>query len=194
MPTRRRDHAADTNTPVIGELQAKLEQLEAAAAESESLRARTSQLESELEETNGKYMRLAADFENYKKRARQEQLEAIQFGSRELVLKLLPVVDDFHRVLDHAPEGADPNWLKGLELAIQKLEEVLALQGVTPIEAVGEPFDPAFHEAIGLEESEDHPEDTVITELRRGYRLHDRVLRPALVKVARPPALPRAEP
>src|SRR5918912_3046046 len=180
MPTRRRDHAAETDTPVIGELQAKLEQLEAAAAESESLRARVSQLESEGAETNSKYMRLAADFENYKKRARQEQLEAIQFGSRELVLKLLPVVDDFHRVLDHAPEGADPNWLKGLELAIQKLEEVLALQGVTPIEAVGEPFDPAFHEAIGLEESEDHPEDTVITELRRGYRLHDRVLRPAL--------------
>src|SRR5947209_14440400 len=153
MPPRRRFETEGTQPPVIGELQSRLQELEARAAEGEELRARLDQLQGEAEEAAGRHLRLAADFENYKKRARQEQLEAIQFGSRELVMRLLPVVDDFHRVLEHVPDGADPSWLKGLELALMKLEEVLALQGVTPIEAVGERFDPAFHEAIGAEES-----------------------------------------
>jgi molecular chaperone GrpE len=79
----------------------------------------------------------------------------------------------------------DEGWRKGLELAVQHLEGLLQGQGVEYIEAVGSPFDPAFHEAIGTEDSDEHPEDTVIAELRRGYRLGDKVLRPALVKVSR---------
>ncbi|HSR21981.1 MAG TPA: nucleotide exchange factor GrpE, partial [Candidatus Eisenbacteria bacterium] len=78
--------------------------------------------------------------------------------------------------------------LKGVRLTFQKLDEVLASVGVERVEALGVPFDPKLHEAVGSEETAKHPEDTVVAELRAGYRMHDRVLRPALVKVARPPA------
>ncbi|HET7418920.1 MAG TPA: nucleotide exchange factor GrpE [Candidatus Dormibacteraeota bacterium] len=146
------------------------------------------ELESELAETRSRHLRLAADFENYKKRARQEQADTMQHASAELIGRLLPVLDDLNNVLDHLPEGVDDSWAKGLELSVRKLEEALGTHGLQPIEAVGARFDPKQHEAVGHEESTDHPEDTVVSELRRGYRLRDRVVRPALVKVARPPA------
>ena len=159
-------------------------------AEQPDLTARLGELESELAETRDRHLRLAADFDNFRKRARQEQLDTVQYASGALVERLLPIVDDLQRVLEHAPVEADRSWLKGLELTVQKLETVLAEQGVTPIETVGEAFDPKLHEAIGTVESEEHPEDTVLAELRRGYRHHDRVVRPALVKVARQPLPP----
>ncbi|HEY8797041.1 MAG TPA: nucleotide exchange factor GrpE, partial [Candidatus Dormibacteraeota bacterium] len=102
-------------------------------------------------------------------------------------------LDDLHKALDHKPEGIDEAWARGLELSVRKLEEALRAHGLEAIDAVGKPFDPAVHEAIGHEESAEHPEDTVVQELRRGYRIRDRVVRPALVKVARPPALPAAD-
>ncbi|MGH7903253.1 MAG: nucleotide exchange factor GrpE [Candidatus Dormibacteraceae bacterium] len=158
----------------------------AASAEQPGAGEVIGQLQAELEESANRHLRLAADFENYKKRARQDQLDTIQYGSTELILRLLPVLDDLRLVLDHAPAGVEGSWLQGLRLTAQKLEEVLAAQGVTPIVAVGTPFDPGLHEAIGHEETDEQPEDTVIQELRRGYRLHERVVRPALVKLARP--------
>jgi len=82
--------------------------------------------------------------------------------------------------------------VKGVELSVRKLEDALRAHGLEAIEAVGKPFDPKVHEAIGHEESSEHPEDTVVEVLRPGYRVRDRVVRPALVKVARPPALPAA--
>jgi molecular chaperone GrpE len=148
------------------------------------------ELESDLAETRDKYLRLAADFDNYKKRTRQEQLETIQHASAELISRLLPVLDDLQNVLDHKPAGVDESWVKGLELSVRKLEEALGTHGLQPIEAVGARFDPKMHEAVGHEESADQPEDTVVSELRRGYRIRDRVVRPALVKVSRRPELP----
>jgi len=151
-----------------------------------NMRAKIEQLVAEAEEASNRYLRLAADFDNYKKRARQEQSDLIRSANADLIGKLLPVVDNFHRVLESIPESADEAWIKGVRLTLQQLEELLAAQGVLPIEAVGQPFDPSLHEAIGHEESDEHPEDTVVSEIRRGYRLHDRVVRPALVRVARP--------
>jgi molecular chaperone GrpE len=148
------------------------------------------ELESQLAETRDKYLRMAADFDNYKKRARQEQLSTMQHASAELMGKLLPVLDDLRSVLEHRPKHVDQSWSKGLELSVRKLEEALGTHGLEAIDAVGARFDPSLHEAVGHEESEEHPEDTVVSELRRGYRVHDRVLRPALVKVARRPAAP----
>src|SRR5919199_4425841 len=125
----------------------------ATAAELEQLKERIKEMEAQAEEAQNRHLRLAADFENYKKRARQEQIETIQYGSKELILRLLPVLDDFHRVLEHAPPAVDDGWLKGLELTLGKLEEVRQSQGATPIEAVGTAFDPSLHEAVGHEES-----------------------------------------
>jgi molecular chaperone GrpE len=134
------------------------------------------------------YLRLAADFENYRKRARQEQLDTVQYATATLVERLLPVVDDLHRSLEHAPPEVDEKWLKGVQLTLQKLDEALEGVGVSRIQAIGARFDPKVHEAIGSAESVEYPDDTVIDELRPGYRLHDRVLRPALVRVSRQPA------
>lgn len=152
------------------------------------LEAKIAELESANAEAKDRYLRLAADFDNFKKRARQEHLETIQHASTELIGRLLPVLDDLRNVLDHAPAGVDETWLKGLELSVRKLEDALGTHGLEPIESVGAHFDPKLHEAVGHEESTEHPEDTVVSELRRGYRIRDRVVRPALVKVARPPA------
>lgn len=149
---------------------------------------RVEELASQLEEVDSSRLRLAADFENFRKRARQEQLETMRYAAATVAERLLPVLEDAQRALQHVPEGVDENWLKGVRLTFQKLEDVLASVGVERIEAVGTPFDPKFHEAVGSEESGEHPEDTVLVELRPGYRMHDRVLRPALVKVARAPA------
>src|SRR2546425_1359959 len=152
-----------------------------------SLEAKIAELESALAEAKDRHLRLAADFDNYKKRVRQEQLETIQHASTDLIARVLPVLDDLHNVLEHKPEGIDESWGKGLELSVRKLEEALGTHGLQPIDAVGAQFDPKLHEAVGHEESRE-PEDTVVSELRRGYRVRDRVVRPALVKVARPPA------
>jgi molecular chaperone GrpE len=149
---------------------------------------RIEELASQLEEVNGRRLRLAADFENYKKRIRQEQVDTMRYAAATVAERLLPVVDDAERALNHVPDGIDESWLKGVRLTFQKLQEVLASVGVERIEALGAQFDPKLHEAVGSEETAKHPEDTVVGELRPGYRMHDRVLRPALVKVARPPA------
>ena len=159
----------------------------------DSLEAKVAELEAALAESRDRYLRLAADFDNYKKRSRQEHLETIQHASADLIGRLLPGLDDLHKALHNKPEGIDEAWVKGLELSVRKLEEALRAHGLEAIDAVGKPFDPAVHEAIGHEESAEHPEDTVVQELRRGYRIRDRVVRPALVKVARPPALPAAD-
>ena len=163
------------------------------AAPIDSLEAKVAELEAALAESRDKYLRLAADFDNFKKRSRQEHLETIQHASADLIARLLPGLDDLHKALDHKPEGLDEAWARGLELSVRKLEEALRAHGLEAIDSVGKPFDPAVHEAIGHEESSEHPEDTVVQELRRGYRIRDRVVRPALVKVARPPALPAAD-
>jgi molecular chaperone GrpE len=157
------------------------------------LEAKIAELESAGAEAKDRHLRLAADFDNFKKRSRQEKLETIQHASAELIGRLLPALDDLHKALDHQPEGVDDAWLKGVELSVRKLEEALKAHGLEAIEAVGKPFDPNVHEAIGYEESAEQPEDTVVQVLRRGYRIRDRVVRPALVKVARRPALPAAE-
>src|SRR2546421_10857403 len=151
-------------------------------AELEALRA-------EAQETFARYQRLAADFENYKRRTRQELADRTQYANEELVFKLLPILDSFRRALEHAPEGIDANWFNGIKLIARQFEDTLQAQGVSQIPAVGEKFDPAQHEAIASEETDEHEEGTVVEELQPGYRLHNRVLRPTLVKVAHPRAL-----
>lgn len=158
------------------------------APETQKLLEKIAELESALAEARDRHLRLAADFDNFKKRSRQEQLETIQHASADLIARLLPALDDLHNALEHMPDGTDESWAKGMELGVRKLEETLSTHGLQAVEAVGRHFDPKVHEAIGHEETADVPEDTVVSELRRGYRVRDRVVRPALVKIARAPA------
>jgi molecular chaperone GrpE len=141
----------------------------------------------ELRELQDRHLRLRADFENYRRRAAQEQLGARRAAAAEVAQRLLPVLDDAERALSHVPEGTDETWLRGLRLTEQKLRDALASLGIRPIEAVGARFDPQLHEAVAAVESDDRPENTVVDELRPGYRVGDQVLRPSLVRVARRP-------
>jgi molecular chaperone GrpE len=152
----------------------KLEQAleEARAASDENLRA---------------WQRAAADYTNYKRRVDDERETVARFANALLIGKLLSVLDDFDRALEHVPPDTDDAWVDGVRLVERKLRGVLESEGVTPIEAAGLPFDPNVHEAVVHEETADYPDNQVIGELQRGYRLHDRVLRPALVRVANNP-------
>jgi molecular chaperone GrpE len=143
----------------------------------------------EVQANFARYQRLAADFENYKRRTRQDLADRTQYANEELIRKLLPILDNLRRALDHAPEGIDRNWFEGLRMVVRQFEDTLQAQGVSPIPAVGEKFDPSQHEAIAREETDEHEEGTIVEEMQPGYRLHERVLRPTLVKVAHPRAL-----
>jgi molecular chaperone GrpE len=179
------DHG-EHKSPIEARLEARIAQQHQRAA------AGTAEQDPALAAAKDRYLRLAADFENYKRRTRQEQLDTIQHASAELISRLLPALDDLRSALEHKPAGVDEAWAKGIELGVRKLEEAMFAHGLEPIESVGAAFDPKLHEAIGHEEVADQPEDTVVSELRRGYRLRDRVLRPSLVKVSRRPELPAA--
>ncbi len=143
----------------------------------------------EAQATFARYQRLAADFENYKRRTRQELGDRTQYANEELLRKLLPILDNLRRAMDHAPEGIDRNWFDGLRIVMRQFEDTLQAQGISTIPAVGEKFDPSKHEAIASEETDEHEEGTIVEEMQPGYRLHERVLRPTLVKVAHPRAL-----
>ena len=130
------------------------------------------------------YLRTAAEMDNMRRRHRQEQADQLQYANAELITKLLPVLDNFHRALDHAP-AEDRQLADGLLMILRQFEDVLASEGVTAIEAAGRQFDPSEHQAVVAEPSREHADGAVIDELQRGYMLHDRVLRPSLVKVAR---------
>ncbi len=126
------------------------------------------------------WQRSQADFANYKKRAEQDKSEFAKFANSVLMGSLLPVIDDFERALENAPEGISPEWVEGIELIYRKLMTALENQGLSKIEAEGQDFDPNFHQAVLHEAGE---ESKVTEELQKGYMLHDRLLRPTMVKV-----------
>jgi molecular chaperone GrpE len=136
-----------------------------------------------------RYLRLAAEMENVQRRHRQDRQEQLLYGNAELINRILPVMDNFHRALEHAPESVegDPavtQWMDGLKMVMRQFDDILESVGVEPIDAVGQLFDPNLHQAVVAEPSDQHQDGEVIAELQRGYRLRDRVLRPSMVKVA----------
>ena len=136
----------------------------------------------EVRKAQDRYMRTLADFENYRKRAEREKDDFRKFAITNLLRDLLPVLDNFDRALDHAEEGDD--FHKGVLLIYKQLWDVLQRYGLKPIEEVGVRFNPNLHEAVIREEDPSVPSHTVTAVLQKGYFLHDRLLRPALVKVA----------
>ena len=158
---------------------------EPADAEKEALQQGLEKAQAEAKDYLDQLLRSRADYANYKRRAEQDKQEMIRYGNAGLMSKLLPVVDDFERALqaDAGPEA--DTYRKGVELIYKQLQDVLARRGVKPVEAVGHEFDPQFHQAITYEPAPGHPDGEVIEEVRRGYTLGDRLLRPAMVKVAK---------
>ncbi len=156
--------------------------------EVEQLKQRLAMAEQEAGDARAGWQRSAADFANYRRRSEQEREQTLGLANEMLLLKLLAVVDDFDRALTAMPKELENlGWIEGLWLVERKLRALLESEGVTPIEAQGKPFDPREHEAVVHEQTTSAPDNTVIGELQRGYRIRDRVLRPALVTVANNP-------
>jgi molecular chaperone GrpE len=142
-------------------------------------------------------LRTAADLENFKKRAARERTEAAQHANVALLLKLLPVLDHFEMAQattqsTEAPPGGNAALQAGITMIQQQLKGILAETGLEEIDANGKPFDPALHEAVSQLETDDAPEGQVVQQIRKGYKLYDRLLRPAAVVVAKKPAAPPA--
>jgi len=144
----------------------------------------------EWKAANDKYLRLAAEFDNYKRVAQREQRDQIKFGNEQLLKELLPALDNMERAIKAARENnADASALiQGVDLTLKQLSGILAKFGVQEIEAAGQIFDPASHQAVSHVPSDTVPRDHVIEEYQKGYRLHDRILRAAMVSVSAGPA------
>jgi molecular chaperone GrpE len=158
----------------------------------DSLEAKIATLEKEKKENWERYLRAAADLENFRKRQRRE-LDDARFEARSKVLKeMLPVLDNLERAIEHAAQAGQSPIIEGVQLVLRQFTSAFERLDVTPIEAAGQPFDPNLHEAISQAES-DQPPGTVVQVLQRGYRSAERLLRPALVVVAKAPAVKPAE-
>jgi molecular chaperone GrpE len=178
--THRRRTRAEERIQSLETSPAKLTQ------ELDELRRRVGQVEQEAADNKAGWQRAAADFANYKRRTEQEREQTLGLANELLLRKLLAVVDDFDRALAAMPrELGHLGWIEGVWVIDRKLRALLESEGLTPIEAAGKPFDPREHEAVVHQETTSVPDGTVISELQRGYRIRDRVLRPALVTVAK---------
>jgi molecular chaperone GrpE len=139
----------------------------------------------ERDEFKDRWMRKTAEFDNYRKRIERERREQVDQGIVDLLREILPIVDDFDRALTVDAGEGGAAYRKGVELIHGKLHDLLRRYGVTPIDALGADFDPNIHQAVVHEASPDHREGEVIGELQKGYMIRDRLLRPAMVKVAK---------
>jgi molecular chaperone GrpE len=185
VPWRKQRPAGSTPAEVTAEQAKAGAEATTATEEAVDWEARFKAEQAKADDYFAKWQRAAADLANMRRRHEQERQEYMKQANAMLIAELLQVLDSFDRALvSMPPDLRELTWIDGIVLVERQLRMVLERAGLTPIEAEGRPFNPTEHEAL-LHEESDKPEDTVIGELQKGYKLHDRVLRPALVKVAK---------
>lgn len=176
-----RDLGIDEN--VLNDLRG--DENEAAEADLQALNDQMTRMQNELNQTKDQLLRTMADFQNFRKRNQEQASQLRQFATENLVTALLPVLDNFERTVAHIQQGATLEQAQaGVQAVERQLRSVLEGQNVRRIESVGKEFDPEIHEAIGMEPSEEHDFNTVIVEVEPGYKMGDKIIRPARVKVA----------
>ncbi|AHV98463.1 nucleotide exchange factor GrpE [Paenibacillus sabinae] len=157
------------------------EAVHAASGDSEEIK----RLQEAADEYQGRLLRVQADYDNFRRRTLKEKEDLAQYATSKLVTELLPVLDNFERALATAPAGEEGGaFSKGVNMIFRQLEGVLKSEGLTPMETVGQPFNPEFHQAIMQVESDEYEEGIVTEEVQKGYLLKNKVLRPAMVKVS----------
>jgi molecular chaperone GrpE len=162
------------------------EATKAETSELDSLRQKLTAKESEAKNNYDRFLRQVAEFENLKRRSAREREDLSRFANENIIKDLLPIVDNLERAVAHASGGGNGKPIvEGVEMVLKGLLDILAKHGVTQISAIGQPFDPSKHEAIAQIVSDTHEPNAVVEELHKGYSLHDRLLRPALVSVAK---------
>lgn len=161
-----------------------------ADGEEQGTDAAVAEANEEIARLKDMHLRALAEFENYKKRSAREAEEFRKYANESIVRDLLPIVDNLERAIQSSDQnkGDSACLIQGVDLTLREILKVLEKYGVTPVEADGRPFDPAFHEAVMREETDEHPENTVIRELQRGYVMNTRVIRPSMVVVSAPGA------
>ncbi|MDU5080581.1 nucleotide exchange factor GrpE [Tissierella sp. P1] len=177
---KNKDQDKKENSEVIEEDICKEEIEETSKDLEEALESK----DKELEELNNKLLRLQADFINFRKRAEKEKESTISYALESFVCNLLPIIDNFQRAME-SENDKENNFYKGIEMIYQQLMKVLNENGVEQIKSLGESFDPNFHHAVFMEESNDYEEGKITEVLQNGYILKDRVIRPSMVKVAK---------
>ena len=156
--------------------------------EIEELKTKLEEKEKEVKEHYDRLLRVAADFDNYKKRAAREKEEWTKFANEDLIKGILPFIDNLERAVNHSEKKEDyQSLVEGLKLTVQQLLNTLNKFGVSPIQSLGKPFNPAVHQAMLLVETDQHEPNQVVEEFQKGYLLNDRLLRPATVSVSKLP-------
>jgi len=184
------EEAAAEEVTVAEEVTEEVEEV----SELEALRQELEEAKAQAAEYLDGWQRARAEFANYKKRNEQERQELFKLANTTLITKLLPIFDDFERAFQTLPSNLlSLTWIDGVALIYRRLQAILEAEGLTLIETEGQSFDPLLHEAVTYEESEEHDEGQIIGEVQRGYKLGDRVLRPALVRVAKGKPVSEAE-
>ena len=149
-------------------------------------------IKQEAKENHDRLLRVSAEFENYQKRAAREMNDFRKFANESFVKAMLPVVDNLDRAIESSSNDkhADSSMLEGVNMTLKEILKVFEQFGVKPFESVGKTFDPSLHQAVMQEETETHPENSVVKELQKGYMMYDRLLRPAMVVVSKTKTTP----
>jgi len=152
----------------------------------EELESEVEQLEEERDNFEERMLRAAADLENFRKRSEREKDEIRKYGSKDLVEDLLETIDNLERALEHSGSGGEnENIIEGVEMVLRQIHNALGTHGIKAFEAEGKNFDPEYHEAIQQVETSEHESGTILEQHQKGYMIHDRLLRPAVVSVAK---------
>ena len=186
------DVIADAETPVEEAETCETPVEDKPIEEEDPLKAMEAKLNTAEEATrleHDRLLRLSAEFDNFKKRTQREMTDFRKYANESIIKELLTVVDNLERAVDVGATaedaGAESGMIEGVDLTLKGILKVLEKYKVTPVEAAEKPFDPNFHQAVMQEESDEHPEGTVLKELQKGYLLHDRLIRPAMVVVSK---------
>ncbi len=142
----------------------------------------------EIKELNDKYLRLYAETENMRKRLEREKKEFLEYANEAVLKDLLPIIDNMERAIEHSEQNSNiEDFIKGIELTLNSFLKVLEKYGVKPVDALHKPFDPNFHEAMQVQETDEFEPNTIVQQLQKGYTFKERLLRPALVIVSKKP-------
>ena len=166
-----------------GQTEAEM-QTEAQNAGTEDSAGETAEDGGEKEDGDAKYLRLAADFQNFRRRVEKEKSDIYAYANEKIALDIIDVMDNFERALQHSEECADKQFVEGIGKIDKQLKSVLDKNNIVEIKAEGEDFDPNFHNAVTSEENSDFESGKVIQALQKGYTLNDKVIRPSMVRVA----------
>ncbi len=162
--------------------------------EIDSLRNELAQALEDTKANQEQYLRTLADMDNLRKRTQRDKEELAKFANENILRDILPVIDNLERAVEHAEQAeSDEGLFEGVQMTLTQFGQLLSKFGVEPVDAVGQIFDPAYHQAMGLMVSDEHPINTVVQQMQKGYQLNNRLLRPAFVMLAKAPEIIETE-